>query len=171
MPQFSHAGFVICGDHSGSEGEYNAANAISNVPAKDPKDYNQQIANFDASTCHLSDLFNLIALVINTAIALAGLYATIMIFIAGFKIVLGGTSGNEGLAKEGKSAITNAIIGLVIVLIAFVVIDTLFSVLAVNVGAAGTYSFPYNPISPSSTSTTTTAPTTTLPTPTNATNP
>jgi len=57
----------------------------------------------------------------------ACLFATIRIIIAGGQMVLSG--GNEEALTSGKNGLTNAILGLVIVIISFLVINTLVTFL------------------------------------------
>ena len=65
--------------------------------------------------------FGAIALkVINVLLAIAGLIAVIFLIVGGFRYVTAG--GNEEAAESGKKTITNAIIGIVIIILSFVIV-------------------------------------------------
>jgi hypothetical protein len=130
------AGIVVCG---GGTGELSAAQAVSKA-STDPAMKAAQ-ANFQTNSCQLSDVFKEAALVANGLIALSSAVALVFIVWAGFNLIL--FSDNEKQLGEAEEHMKNAIIGLVIVLLAFLVINGIFSVLAVKIGGAS--SFPYNP--------------------------
>ncbi len=77
-----------------------------------------------SSTCHLSDIFKLIARVTNVLIDLAGVYAVIMFVYRGAKIVVLSPTP-ESAAKE-KQGLWNAVWGFLIVMISFVVVNFIF---------------------------------------------
>lgn len=58
--------------------------------------------------------------VINVLLAVAGLVAVIFLIVGGFRYILAG--GNEESAESAKKTITNAIIGIVIIILAFVIV-------------------------------------------------
>ncbi len=129
------AGLVVCG---GSSAELSSAQAVSTSTSANMQG---NLNNFQTNSCQLSDIFREAALIANGLIGLAAAVALVLIVWAGFKLML--ASGNESARKDALEHVTNAIIGLVIVLVAFLVINTIFSVLAVQIGGAST--FPYNP--------------------------
>ena len=73
--------------------------------------------------CTVNDVFYLFARVINWLISLAGIYAVIQIVIAGFFLTI--SQGNQEAITKHQGHLTNVIIGFVIVMIAFVSINTL----------------------------------------------
>jgi hypothetical protein len=75
-----------------------------------------------SDSCTVEDIFRLIARVTNWLITFAGIFAVVRIVIAGFGMVTS-VGSPEGISKN-KKALTNAIIGLGIVLIAFILINT-----------------------------------------------
>lgn len=58
--------------------------------------------------------------VINIALALAGLIAVLFLIIGGFRFITAG--GNEGAAESAKKIITNAVIGIIVIILSFVVV-------------------------------------------------
>src|SRR5689334_15026423 len=78
----------------------------------------------DSSFCQLQDIFKLIAKITNYLIGAAGLFAIVMIVVSGVRLIT--SIGNDSEVKKGKKGLTNAIIGFVLVLIAYLVINTIF---------------------------------------------
>lgn len=68
-----------------------------------------------------SDVINLIALVISWALYLSGAVAVVFVIIGGYRYLTAG--GNEETATKGRKAVVNAIIGLVIIILAYVIIN------------------------------------------------
>jgi hypothetical protein len=62
----------------------------------------------------------LVSTIINIILGLTGLVSVLFIVVGGFQYILSGA--NEALAKRGKTTITNAIIGLIIVILSYTVI-------------------------------------------------
>lgn len=58
--------------------------------------------------------------IINILLGIVGLIAVLFLIIGGFRYVTAG--GNEESAESGKKTIINAIIGIVIVILAFVIV-------------------------------------------------
>ncbi len=77
--------------------------------------------------CSLTDLLDLIFNMINYLLGAAGTIALLFLVWGGLKMLLSG--GNPEQVKEAKSTITNAIIGFVIILAAYIIINLLVSVL------------------------------------------
>jgi len=77
--------------------------------------------------CTIYHIFILIARVTNWLIGLAGVYAVFQIVIAGFWLVV--SSGNEENVAKWKKGITNAVVGLVIVLGAYMFMNTAVNLL------------------------------------------
>lgn len=79
------------------------------------------------SACTLRDLFDTGIRVINLLMIAAGVFATIRIVIAGGQMIL--SAGNQEMLTAGKNGLTRAVIGLVIVIISFLLINTLVRLL------------------------------------------
>lgn len=85
------------------------------------------VACNDQQTCGTCEFVQLINNVIRFFITFASIAATLMILYGGFKLV---TSGGDVSAKTtAKSIITNVLIGYVLILAAFLVINTILGVL------------------------------------------
>jgi len=65
--------------------------------------------------------------IIQILLAVAGLIAVIFLIVGGFRYILAG--GNEEAAESAKKTITNAIIGIVIVILAFVIVRVISNAL------------------------------------------
>lgn len=80
---------------------------------------------FDESDCSiasfvLSDIWVVVANIARIALAVAGLVAVVFILIGAFQYIT--SSGNPDRAKAALSTITNAIIGLVIAILASAIV-------------------------------------------------
>ena len=64
---------------------------------------------------------DIIVLVINFLLLFAGLIAILFIVIGGYKYIT--SAGNAESAKSGRETVVNAIIGLVIIILAFVIVS------------------------------------------------
>ena len=84
-------------------------------------------ATASTKPCTFIDIFTLIAKVTNWLIAVAGLYAVYKIVQNGFWLIL--SVGNEESLTQHKSGIQSAIIGFILVLFAFMLINTVVNVL------------------------------------------
>lgn len=73
--------------------------------------------------CTIDHFFVLIANITNFLIAAAGAFAVFMIIISGFKMVTSG--GDQGQLTKAKSGLTNALIGFILVMIAYAAVNTL----------------------------------------------
>lgn len=67
-----------------------------------------------------TDLPGLLMRVIMILLGVAGLVAVIFLIVGGFRYITAG--GNEEAAEAGKKTITNAIIGIVIIILSFVIV-------------------------------------------------
>lgn len=72
--------------------------------------------------CTVVDMFYLVARVTNWLIMMAGVYATFQIIGAGFWLTT--TQGNEEAITKRKEAIMQAVIGMILVLMAFLFVNT-----------------------------------------------
>jgi hypothetical protein len=78
----------------------------------------------DCQLCHLIQLMNNF---INLLIALGVLWAVVMISFAGFKLVT--SAGSSEAKQQAKSSILNVLIGFVIMLLAYLMVDTFMGAL------------------------------------------
>ncbi len=62
-------------------------------------------------------------------LSLAGVIAMLFIIIGGYQYIFSG--GNEALAKKGKTTLTNAVLGLIIIILSFVIVK----IVSLNLGA------------------------------------
>src|SRR3989338_6473758 len=76
---------------------------------------------------NVSSVTGLIGRFIQILLADAGLIAVIFLIIGGFRYITAG--GNEETAEEAKKTVTNAIIGIVIVILAFVIVRVISNAL------------------------------------------
>ena len=65
----------------------------------------------------------LILIVINWMLALAGLVAVLFLIIGGFWFIT--SAGNEETAEKGKSTVINAIIGIVVIVLSYVIVTVI----------------------------------------------
>lgn len=77
--------------------------------------------------CTVEDIFVLVARVTNWLVAMAGVYAVYKIIDHGFWLVI--SMGNEENITKHKSGLSEAVVGFVLVLIAFMLINTVVNVL------------------------------------------
>jgi hypothetical protein len=73
--------------------------------------------------CTIDHLFIMLVVIINYAISMAGLIAIFFIIFAGIKMLT--SRGEEGL-REAKGQLSGAVIGLVIIAVAYVLVNSLF---------------------------------------------
>jgi hypothetical protein len=72
--------------------------------------------------CTVNDFLIGIARVTNFLISVAGIYAIYQIIFAGFNMVT--SMGNDESIKQNKGQITNAVVGMVLVLLAYLFVGT-----------------------------------------------
>ena len=65
--------------------------------------------------------------IINILLAIAGLIAVIFLIVGGFRYITAG--GNEESSEAAKKTITNAIIGIVIIILSFVIVRVISNAL------------------------------------------
>jgi len=68
--------------------------------------------------------------IINIALAVAGLIAVLFLIIGGFRYIT--SAGNEETAEQAKKIITNAIIGIVVIILSFVIVRVISGALVSN---------------------------------------
>ena len=77
--------------------------------------------------CSLVDIFVLAARMTNYLIGLAGIYAVYLIIFAGFSLVT--AMGNEESIKQKKDALSNALVGFILAMMAFLFVNTVVNLL------------------------------------------
>ena len=82
----------------------------------------------DCNACSLVDMVNGI---VNFLITICVVIAVVMLAVAGFKLLTSG--GNSSAAQEAKGLFTNVVIGFIIVLSAWLIVDTILRI-ATNTG-------------------------------------
>ncbi|PIZ81056.1 MAG: hypothetical protein COY02_03195, partial [Parcubacteria group bacterium CG_4_10_14_0_2_um_filter_41_6] len=81
------------------------------------------------------DLKTKIASVINIALGFLGMLATIMIIYAGFKWLT--AAGNEDQVTKAKETLRNAVIGIAVIFLSFVIVNFVVNQLTDTVGGGG----------------------------------
>jgi len=66
--------------------------------------------------------------IINIALTVAGLIAVLFLIIGGFRYIT--SAGNEETAEQAKKIIINAIIGIVVIILSFVIVRVISSAIA-----------------------------------------
>jgi hypothetical protein len=77
-----------------------------------------------------TSLSGFILKIINYALAIAGLVAVLFLIIGGFRYIT--SAGNEETAEQAKKVITNAIIGIVVIILSFVIVRVISNALTTN---------------------------------------
>jgi hypothetical protein len=77
--------------------------------------------------CGFLDLFSLVALVTDFLVSMAGVYAVYKIIDGGFGLII--STGNEEKITQRKGEITDAVVGLVLVFMAYMLINTVVNAL------------------------------------------
>jgi hypothetical protein len=72
------------------------------------------------NACTFQDLFKLVYIVVNFLISGAGLAALLYVVIGGLQMLL--SAGNPTKIQEAKSTIKNAILGLILVMLAYLIV-------------------------------------------------
>ncbi len=87
--------------------------------------------------CSEGSLTSIFRLIINWALAIAFLGAVIVLIYGGFRYIF--SAGNDASAKTGMTAIRNALIGIVIIVLSYVVVQIVYRfVSGQGTGAFGT---------------------------------
>lgn len=100
-----------------------------------------QCGNQASDPCTVEDFFNIFVIATNILIGLVGLVAIFAIVFSGYSMVI--AAGNTEAITKAKKNLTNAIIGLVLVLLAFILINT---ILYLVLGVKGQQGGVFNPI-------------------------
>ena len=76
-----------------------------------------------AGTTSLTGRGGLIAVVISTMLLIAGAIAVVFVIIGGYQYLT--SAGNEESAEKGKKTLINAIIGIVVIILAYAIISVI----------------------------------------------
>lgn len=83
--------------------------------------------NEGEAACTFKDIFYMVARVTNYLIAIAGLYAVFKIIQTGFNFIT--TMGNEEAIAKNKKALSSAVVGMMLVMMAFLFVNTVVNFL------------------------------------------
>ncbi len=97
-------------------------------------------SSINQADCTLCDIFKMAQLIVDLLIGLIIIIGPILIAVGGGMILFAGA--DPGLLSKGKSVIKNVVIGLIIALLAWTAIDTIFNKLA----NPGQFPWPWNKI-------------------------
>lgn len=81
----------------------------------------------NAETCESSDLNSIVKMIINAVIFIIGIIAVIMVILGG--VTYATSQGDSGKVKKGKDTILYGIIGLVVALLAFAIVNFVLNAL------------------------------------------
>lgn len=85
--------------------------------------------------CTFLDIFNLVAKVTNWLVGVAGIYAVYKMLEHGFALIY--AMGNEESITQHKGGITNAVVGFVLVMMAYILINTVLNFILLGASPAG----------------------------------
>ena len=89
---------------------------------------NQQLCNGTGLNCQATSVNGLIKTVINWLLGIAFGVAVLFLIIGGFWYIT--SAGNEETAEKGKGTAINAIIGIVIIIMSYVIINVISSLVS-----------------------------------------
>lgn len=92
---------------------------------------NQFVNNCPADTgvrCSEGSIASIFRLIINWALAIAFIAAVVMLIYGGFKYIT--SAGNTDQATTGKTAIVNALIGIVIIVLSYIIVQIVYRFVA-----------------------------------------
>lgn len=84
--------------------------------------------------CDNTDLTGIIIKILNFALGIAFLIAVLMLVFGGFRYIT--SAGNEETASKGKQTIVNALIGIAIVILSYVIVQVVSRTVS-SAGSAG----------------------------------
>lgn len=87
-------------------------------------DFVDQCPDDTGIRCDEGNIGEIFVLIINWALGIAFIIAVIMLIYGGFRYIL--SAGNEEGAKTGRTAIFNALIGIVIIVLSYVVVQIVY---------------------------------------------
>ncbi len=88
---------------------------------------NQFVNNCPADTgvrCSEGSIASIFRLIINWALAISFIVAVIMLIIGGFRYIT--SAGNASTAEAGKNTIVNALIGIVIIVLSYIIVQIVY---------------------------------------------
>lgn len=136
-PTISHAaGLVICGSETGAE--YNDAQQVNNSGGSAAS-----LAQFNQSSCQFNQLVPEIIHIINFLIGMAGLVAVTWLIYLGLMMVI--NAGDGGKVKKLQGEMGSVVIGLIMIMLAFVFVNTVYNIFQIKINGASGFSFnPFN---------------------------
>jgi hypothetical protein len=136
-PVISHAaGLVICGSEQGAE--YQDAQKVNSTGGNQAA-----LDQFNKDSCQFNQLLPEAIHIINFLIGTAGLVAVAWIISIAVRMVI--FSGDGGAIKKLKGDLTSVIIGLVMIMLAFVFVNTIYNIFNIKINGASGFSFnPFN---------------------------
>lgn len=90
--------------------------------------------------CTIDSLWNLGYILVNYTIELAFLIATLVILFSGFKLIT--AAGNPKVLEAAKAAMTAAVVGIVIILSGWIIVNTFISTFTNCTGAWNVFGTP-----------------------------
>jgi hypothetical protein len=79
-----------------------------------------------------TDINGLVAMIIDIVLSVAGLIAVLFVIYGGYQYIF--SAGNDETAEKGKKTLTNAIIGIVIIIFSFVIIRAISNIFSGSYG-------------------------------------
>jgi hypothetical protein len=105
----------------------------------------EKIVTCQGINCTCADLTTVAQNIINLSIFVAIFLSAILFAWAGWKMISGRSMGSHGAIDEGKEVLWNVVIGLVIIIAAWLIVDTIVK----TITASGTVKGVWNSICPS----------------------
>jgi hypothetical protein len=84
--------------------------------------------NWGINCSNSTDVQSLVVMIIDIVLSVAGIIAVLFVIIGGYWYILSG--GNEETAEKGKKTLTNAIIGIIIIVLSFVIVRVISNTLS-----------------------------------------
>ena len=81
-----------------------------------------------SDNCTISDLVNTVKDLINFLLFYAWLFALVFIVVSGIRLVF--SAGNEEVVSKARTSLNNAIIGFILILVSFVLINFVIAILS-----------------------------------------
>ena len=85
--------------------------------------------------CTEGNIASIFRLIINWALAISFIAAVIILIYGGFQYIT--SAGNADGAKNGKAAVFNALIGIVIIVLSYIIVQIVYRFVAGNSGGGG----------------------------------
>lgn len=79
--------------------------------------------SFGGSITHSDNIIDLIANVISLLLFVAGAVAVVFIIVGGYRYIT--SAGNEETAEKGKNTVVNAVIGIAVIILSYVIINAI----------------------------------------------